>query len=125
MNREKTILFLLFFFVTAICLAVMGESVHSRHEILFYAEQSEQQSSIFSEKRPQVFAIQRQGQSAVNYLRNSPVTNAKTNHQEARNSCLYSDLPVRRAVTISLFISRYSDHGLSVRELIFPFHYFF
>lgn len=124
MARKYYILFLLCILLSAIGIADSAATDSANHYSEYQNEEREQQSSVYPEKRPQLFAIHRQGQSAVNHLRNIPAPNAKNTDQEVTNPGLYSEVPIRRAVTLSLFYSKHIEPGLTIRKLLFPFHHF-
>jgi hypothetical protein len=116
-----------FIFVAAVLffgVSKTAESADLNHDRDFGVGETQQQSTIFPASSPELFAIHRQGRSAVNLLRILPVPNAKNNDNENPNPGLLSEIPIRRAVSLYLCFSRDIDQSLSIRELLFPFHHF-
>jgi hypothetical protein len=124
MRRIRNIFLVLCAIFISVGVADVYASAHTSQHEEYQGDKSEQHSVVFPEKQPQLFAIHRQGQSAINHLRNTPAPNAKNNNQEVTNPGLLTEKPIRRAVTLSLVYSRHIDQSLTIRELLFPFHHF-
>jgi hypothetical protein len=92
-----------------------SESVNSGHD---------RSSSVYPVGQPKLFCIHRQGNSAINLVRNLPAPNAKNDHQDFKGSGLLRELPIRCAVAAAIHSSRKIVPGLSIRDLLFPFHHF-
>jgi hypothetical protein len=111
--------FVLFFGITETAI-----SADSKYDVENISETSHQSSFVFPQTRPNLFGIHRQGRSAVNLLRILPAPNAKNNEQIIAKPNFFSEIQIRRAVTVYLYYSRDLDQSLTIRELLFPFHYF-
>tara|TARA_R100001143_G_scaffold63387_1_gene70090 strand:- start:27079 stop:27501 length:423 start_codon:yes stop_codon:yes gene_type:complete len=110
--------------VLFIGITTTAESADLYHVHDFSLGESNQQSEIIPISTPELYGINRQGPSAVNLLRILPVTNAKNNNNEIPNLGLFSEIPIRRAVSIYLSFSKDINQSLTIRELLFPFHHF-
>lgn len=124
MVRKQSILFLLFTTLSVYGIADTATTASANHYSVYPSVEKERQSSVSPEKRPQLFAIHRQGQSAVNQLRNIPSRKAKNKKQKETTTGLFAETSIRRAVNLSLIDSSQIDPGLTNRELLFPFHHF-
>jgi hypothetical protein len=102
-----------------------AEAAGLNHKGDFRLAETEQQSTVYPDEKPELFGIQRQGSSAVELVRVLSVPNAKkSSDDENPNPGLLSEIPLRRAVSIYLCFSGTIHQSLSIRELLFPFHHF-
>ena len=117
-----------FLFVAAVLffgISQTAEAAGLNHEGVSGPGESEQQSTVFPQDKPDLFGIQRQGRSVISLLRVLPVPNAKKNSDdESPNPGLLTEIPLRRSVSIYLCFSGTIHQSLSIRELLFPFHHF-
>jgi hypothetical protein len=124
MIRLQNILFLLVAVVLYFGTTETATSVDSKHGVQYSSVSNPQPSTIFPEKRPELFGLHRQGRSVVNLIRTLPVPNAKSNDQETAKSPLITEISIRLSISVYLIHSRDLDQSLTIKELLFPYHHF-
>jgi hypothetical protein len=124
MTRLRNISFIFVAAVLFFGISKTAESSDLNHESDFGVGEAQQQSTIFPASSPELYAIHRQGRSAVNLLKILLLPNAKNNDNNNPNPGLLSEILIRRAVSLYLCFSKDIDQSLTIRELLFPFHHF-